>query len=88
MNGVASVLDLGAELRVERRRQGLTQAEVAQRANVSRAFVIDLERGRRPAAELTRVLSVAAALGLGVALVPSERPSFDDALKRVLGGSG
>jgi transcriptional regulator with XRE-family HTH domain len=80
-----SALDLGAHLRAVRRDRGLTQADVARAAGVSRAFVVDLEGGRRAGAELSRVLAVARALGLGIDLVPYERSGFDDALDALLG---
>lgn len=81
-----SALELGAQLRAARHARGLTQAQVAEGAKVSRAFVIDLEQGKRPGAELSRVLAVSQALGLSFALVDDDRPSFDSALDRLLGG--
>lgn len=79
-------IELGAALRASRRSQGLTQDALAQRAQVSRAFVVDIEKGKRPRAELGRVLAVIQALGLGVSLVRDDEPSFDDALADLLGG--
>jgi len=77
---------LGAAIREVRGRAHWTQAELAERAGVSRAFVIDLEWGRRPGAELSRVLAVIRALGKGVSLVDDRRPSsLTDALDVVLG---
>ncbi|GCE77396.1 helix-turn-helix domain-containing protein [Cellulomonas biazotea] len=85
MRASTSTGEIGAQLRAARRGQGLTQAEVAVAAHVSRAFVVDLEGGKRPGAELGRVLAVARVLGLGVALVPEQVPTFEDALNDVLG---
>lgn len=85
MSNVGSAHELGAQLRAARRAAGLTQAQVAASANVSRAFVIDLEQGKRPGAELSRVLAVARALDRSFALVEDARPSFDAALDDLLG---
>lgn len=82
---VSSIVALGAEIRAERQSRGLTQAELARRAGVSRAFVIDVERGRRPGAELSRAFAVVRALGLAVALTPDDESNFDDALDQLLG---
>jgi transcriptional regulator with XRE-family HTH domain len=77
---------LGAAVRQARDVHGWTQAELAERAGVSRAFVLDLERGARSRAELGRVLAVVRALGLAVALVDDRRPDdFDEVLDQVLG---
>lgn len=61
---------LGAAVRDARKRAGWTQADLAQRSAVSRQFVIGLERGANPGAELQRVLAVLRALGLAVSLLP------------------
>lgn len=81
---VTNALELGAQLRAARRAAGLTQAQVAESANVSRAFVIDLEQGKRPGAELSRVLAVARALNRSFVLVEDVRPTFDAALHDLL----
>ena len=54
--------DLGAAVRDARTAANLTQAELAERAEVSREWLIGLERGTRPRAELTKILGVLAAL--------------------------
>lgn len=54
--------DLGAAVRDARTAANLTQAELAERAEVSREWLIGLERGNRPRAELTKILGVLAAL--------------------------
>ena len=77
---------LGAAIRQARDARGWTQAVLAERSGVSRAFVLDLERGARSRAELGRVLAVVRALGLAVILVDDERPGdFDTALDQALG---
>lgn len=65
---------VGAVIRAEREAQHLTQAQLAQKAHVSRGFLIELEEGH-PRAELGKVLDVFGALGLN--------PSVDTAPERV-----
>lgn len=77
---VRTALELGAALRARRRAQNLTQAQVAQAAGVSRAFVSELERGARAGAELSRVLAVVRALELSIDLISDVAPSFDSTL--------
>lgn len=56
--------DLGAALRDGRRARALTQAELARAAGVSREWLIGVEQGHRPRAELEKILAVLAALEL------------------------
>ncbi|MGW6128766.1 helix-turn-helix transcriptional regulator [Cellulomonas sp. NPDC055163] len=70
--------------------QGWTQAHLAQTAGASRQLVVDVERGRQPGTELSRVLAIARALGLGVTLAPlpdDEPSSFDAMLDDIMGTS-
>jgi HTH-type transcriptional regulator/antitoxin HipB len=60
---VNSMHDLTAALRGRRRALGLSQAELAARARVSRQWISELEGGK-PAAELGLVLRVLHALDL------------------------
>jgi HTH-type transcriptional regulator/antitoxin HipB len=76
---------LGAAIRTQRLSLGWTQAGLAERAQVSRRFVGELEAGHRTGAELGRVFAVLRALRVAVILVDSGPPSFDDALREVLG---
>lgn len=62
---------LGRVLREERRRQGLTQADLAGQAQVSRGWLIRLEAGHGTA-EMDTVFRVIAALSLTVTLAPSQ----------------
>jgi transcriptional regulator with XRE-family HTH domain len=55
--------DLGAAFRAARRRAGLTQAELADRAGVSRQWLVAVERGH-DRAEIGKILSVAGAVHL------------------------
>lgn len=64
---VNSVHALGAVLRGRRLDLGLTQAEVAARAGVSRPWLSRVEKGR-PKAEIGLIMSVLDSLGLRFAL--------------------
>ena len=84
-----SALELGAALRDARTAKGWTQAHLAQTAGVSRQLVVDVERGKRPGVELSRVLAIARALDLSLALtaLPADDPAtVDAALDALLGG--
>ncbi|WP_162458259.1 helix-turn-helix transcriptional regulator [Pseudactinotalea terrae] len=85
MRSIRNAGELGAALRERRLRAGLTQAQVAERAEVSRAFVTELERGRRPRAELMRVFMVMRALETGLELVDAPTKTADQALSELLG---
>lgn len=69
---VRSARTLGILLREQRRRRGLTQAQLARRAGVSRQWLNGVERGRE-GAELGRVLRTLASAG--IVLKFEERPS-------------
>lgn len=86
MRAIRNEFELGAALRARRVRAGLTQADVAARAGVSRAFVIDVEKGRRPRAELNRVLGIMRTLDAAIELIDHREPAVDDVLARLLGG--
>ena len=60
---VRSIRDLAAAVRGRRRDLGLTQADLAVRAGVSRKWVYEFEAGK-PTAELRLILRVLDALGL------------------------
>jgi len=64
---IGSLHDLTAAIRGRRLQLGLSQAQLAERANVSRAWVNAFEAGK-PAAELRLVLAVVDALGLELQL--------------------
>ena len=67
--------DFGHTLRTAREEQGLTQAEVAVRADVSVRWLSNLERGKSPRAELIKVMHVARALGYVFHLAEEEQAS-------------
>lgn len=64
---IKSIMNLAAAVRGRRRELGLTQAELATRAGVSRKWVYEFEAGK-PAAELRLILRALDALGLTLEL--------------------
>lgn len=84
-----SVESVGQAVREARREQGLTQGELASKAEVGRRFIVDLEAGHLRA-ELGKVLTVLETLGIHVVALPSVRPSqrlddidLDEVMKRL-----
>ncbi|WP_328333826.1 helix-turn-helix domain-containing protein [Kribbella sp. NBC_00382] len=73
---VHTVRDLGAAVREARSHQGLTQAELARRAGVSRDWLVRLEQGH-PRLEVQLVLDVLAAAGLALATGPQPPEAGD-----------
>jgi HTH-type transcriptional regulator/antitoxin HipB len=67
---IRSPRDFGGAMRRARRESGLTQAEVASRAGVSRRWISELEAGKRPGAELSLIMQTADVFGLQVELHP------------------
>lgn len=63
MTIIANASDLGHAVRAERKRQGFTQAELADYAGVGITFVSNLENGKETA-ELGKALRVAQTLGI------------------------
>jgi HTH-type transcriptional regulator/antitoxin HipB len=55
---IKTPVELGAVIRDARERHGWTQADLARRANVTRQWVIRLEKGRHDKAEIGLVLAV------------------------------
>lgn len=64
---VASAEKLGARIRAERKRQGITQQTLADLSNVSVHFLSNLENGKATS-ELRGCLAVLHALGIDVVL--------------------
>lgn len=64
---VADVDDIGRCIREERKRQGLTQGELADLCGVGITFVSQLENGKR-SAEVGKVLDILKMLGIDVSL--------------------
>jgi y4mF family transcriptional regulator len=74
---IKSTQDLAAAVRGQRQDLGLTQAELATRAGVSRPWLSEVEAGKLTA-EFGKVIRLVDALGLTLELVASE-PGVDDA---------
>ncbi len=71
MAEITSILDLSALVRGRRRALGLSQAELADRANVSRQWISAFEQGR-PGSELRLILRLLEALELRLSIDPRE----------------
>jgi y4mF family transcriptional regulator len=65
----------GRQIRRQRRKYGLRQAEVAALAGVGTRFVSELENGK-PSLEIGRALRVAMIVGLTVNVEPTSWVSF------------
>ena len=65
---IQSTIDIGQQIQSSRKKQGLSQEELAMLANVGRRFVVELEQGKATA-QIGKVLQVLHALGLGVQVV-------------------
>lgn len=79
--------DLGRYVRDRRRAAGLSQADLATRATVSRRWLSDLETGK-PTIEVGLVFKVISALGLYLDCRPEPEPELDlDAYLDSLGGA-
>lgn len=76
--------DFGYRVREERERQGITQATLASRADVSIRWLSNFERGKSPRAELIKVVHVARALGLVFTLTEDTPPTLSEAQQRLL----
>ncbi|MGP0223659.1 helix-turn-helix domain-containing protein [Paenarthrobacter sp. NCHU4564] len=66
-----TVREAGPLIRELREERGWSQVELAQRANVSRTFVIDLESGKATV-ETSKFMDVFQALGFELAIRDSE----------------
>jgi len=73
---VNSIKDLSALVRGRRRELGLSQAELAARAKVSRQWISAFELGR-PGSELRLILCLLEALGLRLAVDPVDEAQPD-----------
>lgn len=73
---IRSNQDLGAAIRLARKKQNLRQVDVAQKASVRQALVSDIENGATTA-KLDTVMRVLAALNLDLSVVPRRTTGFD-----------
>jgi len=81
MDPTGMLTTLGERVLTARKNRGLTQAQVAERARVSRRSVIDVESGRENVAIgiYARVLS---ALGMDIRTEVARRPTLAEARAR------
>lgn len=73
---VRSKLELGSVIRLARKRQNLTQADLALKASVRQALVSDIENGVTTA-KLDTITKVLAALELDLLIVSRRTTGFD-----------
>lgn len=71
---IISVKDLASLIKQERKNQGWTQLELAERSGVSRDWIIALEQAK-PSVELALVLRTLKALSLSLAINQSNQPA-------------
>ncbi|MEU2199547.1 helix-turn-helix domain-containing protein [Isoptericola sp. NPDC019482] len=76
MAGIAltTPAQIGAAIRSARIREGLTQTGLAERAGVSRRWLIALEQGQAQRAELGKILDTLDALGLDLTVTRATAP--------------
>ena len=63
--------ELGEFIAAERRRQGVTQLQLSQAADVGRRFVVEVEAGK-DTVQTGKLLKVLDALGVSIALTAPE----------------
>lgn len=75
-----NIISLGQRIRETRLEHGMKQAELAQRASVSRATLSALETGQAAEIGLGKLLSILEQLGLTLSLESSHdrRPTLDE----------
>jgi HTH-type transcriptional regulator/antitoxin HipB len=78
---------LGAAAKDARRLKGLSQAEVAEKAGVSRAWLAKLESGTHRRAELEQVFRLMAALDLTVSVRDQRRSAGESEVLAALANS-
>ena len=99
MPSITTPVELGAVIRDAREQHGWTQTDLAHRANVTRQWVIRMEKGRHDRAEIGLVLAVLEVLGVplsvGAPPEPAERPlghieggpvDLDTVIRTAMGG--
>ncbi|MGH2943027.1 MAG: helix-turn-helix domain-containing protein, partial [Solirubrobacteraceae bacterium] len=79
---------ISCQLRRLRRLRGLTQEELADRANVSRDLVAKLEQGRRQSARIASLVSLARALNVELSALVQDATPLGNALTSLAAGLG
>ena len=77
---------LAEQIRAARTQRGLTQAQLARKARVSRLTLIKLERGA-PSVAAGAYVDVACAMGFEFAMVPKRMPTMEEA-REIFAGDG
>jgi len=78
-----SITVIGREIASERKKLGLSQKELAHRANISRSTLEALENGRTGELGFSKITRILAILGLELKLqsANSARPTLDDLME-------
>jgi transcriptional regulator with XRE-family HTH domain len=77
-----SLIHIGQTIAQTRKRQHLTQAQLAERLGMSRATLSGIENGTVPEIGIRKVLAICAALGLELtAQAKTHRPTLQQLLK-------
>ena len=72
---MVDALAIGYAIKNRRTQLGLTQAQLADAAGVSKRCLWSLELGQNPGVQFDKLTAVLEALGLGLALVASDAPN-------------
>lgn len=83
---VATPIELGRAVQRAREDLGLTQAELAARAHVSRRWLIEVERGHDNA-QVGKVMALLHSLGFAFQVVPREIPTGRSELDDIVEGT-
>lgn len=73
---------IGAQIAQQRKKLKLSQAELAQKAGISRATLDALENGRAGELGFSKIARLLAAVGLEltIQMAPAQRPTYDELL--------
>lgn len=73
-SSLLDALEIGYAIKDARAELGLTQAQLADAAGISKRCLWSLELGQNPGVQLDKLLAVFKALGLDLQIVPSKGP--------------
>jgi transcriptional regulator with XRE-family HTH domain len=78
-----TLISIGARIAVKRKQLGLSQAELAKKAGISRATLDALENGRSGELGFSKVTRILSALGMGMKLQEemTRRPTLDELME-------
>lgn len=74
------IFEIGGEIRKQRKKKGMRQADLAAKARVSRSMLVALETGKLPELGFGKICALLAALGQTLTIAPakSRRPTLED----------